>query len=667
MAAAGWAPGFAESWTANPYTLTVLGAAATVLFCLGLVGLGKRLFSRLLAGLDPAAQIGLAGLLGLGVAGWLTFPIGHLPGGLRWGIWVIVAMGIAGLGVLAFEARKTSWRINLPKDWRLIMLGLLLLSLFGALVGVLGPSDLQDWDSLAYHLAVPKLWLQAGQIEYVPFIHQSNFPFVVDNLYIWGLAWGGEQGAKTFTLAYSVFGAISLFGIARSTYGEKAAWWTALVFSTIPVVLWESGTAYIDVAHGVWSGLAVLLLSIYTSKNNDIRILAISAICLGFSLATKYTGVQIALAVGTVLLLAGILDKRLASGVKNCALLAAFVLMIAAPWFIRNLLSTGNPVYPFYYEAFDGRNWDQWRADIYRNEQLSFGVGRADGQLNIGEFPHAVLGLAYQPGRYVNPGQSEGNGFPTGAIGVVGMGALLLWLASGRARRFEMLVVTGVGVCFILWFFLSQQSRYAANMAVPLCVLAGGAIARLRAGPALAVLAVGQAAYTLWLVKTVTVEPKLPVLLGSLSADEYRRANIPFFGASQRINEVARDGKVALYDEVFGYFLDVPYFWANPGHSTLIPYERMDSGTDFVLEMRNLGFTHVYVSIRFWGPTDAKRWIEAAGLDAGPARRYETTERQRFVSDLQLKWRLLVAEASADRLLMLELADRSGVLFSIQR
>src|SRR6202011_1887734 len=115
------------------------------------------------------------------------------------------------------------------------------LAILFATVSVLAPSDTMEWDTLAYHLAVPKLWLQAGQIQPISYIHHSNFPFAVDNLYIWGLAWGGEEGAKAFTLAFHTYGIFAVFGFARQVYGELAGWWAALTWATIPAVLWLSG------------------------------------------------------------------------------------------------------------------------------------------------------------------------------------------------------------------------------------------------------------------------------------------------------------------------------------------------------------------------------------------------------------------------------------------
>jgi hypothetical protein len=626
-----------------------------------MAGISRRLFANLLAGQDAAFQVGMGGLIGLGIAGWVTLPLGMLPNGLRWGIWVVAGVAVIGLWFTTDAILSKRIPLSVPRGPSLAIGCLLAAALFVAAIGALGPSDLQEWDSLAYHLAVPKLWLEAGRIEYLPSIHQSNFPFLVDNLFVWGLAWGGESGAKAFSLLYACFGALALFGFARSRYGAVAAWWSALAFAGIPVVLWESGTAYVDAAHGVWSGLAILLAARFAEAWSDRRDFWQTAICMGASLSSKFTGFQVVAAVCAALLAMGVRNRIPAVATLKVAVLAACALAIASPWLIRNGMNTGNPVYPFFYEVFGSRNWDQARADIYRNEQRSFGVGQG----NLASLPHAVLGLVYQPGRYVNPGQMEGRGSPTGALGAAAIAALLVWLASGRMRRFEWTVVATVALCFVFWFFLSQQSRYATNMAAPLCVLLGGGVERLRAGFALGFVALGQAVYSVWLVGVASCLPKLPVVLGAQSANDYRTTAIPFFEASRAVNREARQGKVALYDEVFGYLLDVPYFWANPGHSTLIPYERLRNGREYADEMRKLGFTHAYMRFAFTSRPQQEAWL-AEALSWTASEGYTDEERRALSSDWQSKWRLLLAEAVRSRELEPVWASQTGILLQFR-
>lgn len=645
----------------------MFGVLVTLLFAVGMVGVGRFLIGRWSQDLDPAAELGVAGLIGLGAAGLLTLFVGLIPGGLGWGVIVMGALWVFGIALLAKNRIYQRFVPKLPEgNWRLAPLVLGVCGLF-SLIGVLAPSDMLDWDSLAYHLAVPKLWLNAGHIYFIPSLHQSNFPDSIDALYVWGLTWGGQQGAKAFSLAILVFGLAAIFGLARARYGEKTAWWSALAFGTIPLVVWESGTAYIDVANGLFSGLGILFAASYVADRKS-RDLWLCAATLGFAVGSKYTGLQTVFVVGVCLTIAGFLcPPKNVDGLKGAVLVGLVAVAIASPWYVKNVVNTGNPVYPFFSEKLGGRDWDQRRADIYRNEQQSFGVGRTEKGRDPMAIGHAVLGLAYQPGRYVNPQQTVGLGTPLGAVGMVALATLVLWAFSGKLGRFEGSSLAAVGLTFGMWFFLSQQSRYALALAVPLSVLTSGAIARLRLGPVLAVLIGLEAVITGYLVDTQRVTAQLQVVLGRVTDDQYQTASISFFEASKSINALPKQSKVALYDEVFGFLLDVPYMWANPGHGTLIPYDSMQNADDYVREMKKLGFTHVYINTSrlVKDKVFVSHWLASMGLPSED-KPLTDDDRKGLLDNFEVKWEVLLADAVAQGKLQPVHQFHSGFLFEIK-
>lgn len=662
----------------------MLGALITFLFGLGILGLIWSVGREWIADLDPAEQLGICGLVGLGLVGLDTLLIGLIPGGLNWGMWIEGGLALAGYALAARTLPKLC-RFKTPESWRLGILAALGLALLFSLVGALGPSDMNDWDSIAYHLAVPKIWLGQGQIEYIPYIHHSNFPGALDNLFIWGLKWGGQSGAKAFSVLVFGLGMLALFGLGRRLYGEKAGWWAALAFAAIPCALWESGTAYIDVGHGLFAGLGILYTAEFVSSRR-MAAAGLAAVCLALGCATKYTGLQTLFACLLVLSIFSVLPGRHRhpapsspgqsapadpSGhpkpplAKVLALYVLLPLLIAGPWYLRNVVNTANPVYPFFYEIIGSRNWDAFSARIYKEEQQTFGVGHSPTALGA-----AILGLAYQPGRYVNPGQTQGLGMPTGALGAAAVAAWLAWLASGRLRRFEMGVLAVTSMSLLMWFVLSQQSRYLVTLGVPAALLAGAAVIRLRAGPILAGLVALQAAWALFIGKVFLLDPKLPVVVGKVSEEEYLKAAVSFYPAAQTLNQIVpKEGRVALYDEVFGYYLDVPYFWANPGHSTLIPYGRIENGVQLADELRKLGFTHVYmntsVGIAFPSREAREKWAAHAGLTGEPIP-FTEQERAEAATDLRNKWRVLLAEAVAERRIVPLNQIGSGIVFELK-
>ena len=350
-----------------------------------------------------------------------------------------------------------------------------------------------------------------------------------------------------------------------------------------------------DVAHGLFAGIRRnSSRSARPWRNANDWVL--SGLLLGFACGTKYTGLETA---GILLLILAFLAlrKRIEGGWKPLALVAGLALLVGGPWYVKNIVSTGNPVYPFLFERFGGVDWDQKRADIYRDEQMSFGVGVSAEHKDWSQLGHAVFGLAYQPGRYVNPQQTVGGGNPLGAVGIAIFAGLLFWALARRPDPLEGGLLAFVGVSLVLWFALSQQSRYATTLAIPACLLLGGAavsgaIGRIAAAAAVLkpVTRSGFSKQAAWTQRFRLPWARLPRWITSMQT--FRSLKQP-----RRSMLFPPNSKVALYDQVFGYYLDRSYFWANPGHSTLIPYDSIRSGKEYADAMRKLGFTHIYIQL----------------------------------------------------------------------
>jgi hypothetical protein len=618
----------------------MFGVLIAVLVTLAAIGFVRPALLQSRAITDPAAQIGLSGMIGLGWIGTLIFFLGlvNISAAVTGVVGIATLSGIAGW--IRF-GKDMLPRFRRPEGLDLLFPLAIGLGLLMALFGVLAPSTTSDWDSLAYHLAVPKLWLADGAIHPIPFIHQSNFPFAVDSLFFIGLKFTGQAGAKAFIWCFTLLGCLTLFGIGRQRYGERAGWWAALVFSMVPIVLWQSGTAYIDVPHGLFAGLG-LVFACWWVESDEKGHAMMAAIMLGFALGTKYTGLQTLAVAGLVALVGAILLKK---NLRPVIVMGLIALAIGCPWHIKNAIWKENPVFPFFYSKLGGKDWDQRRAEIYTREQNSFGVGRGappEGSIEPLRIGHSVMGLAYQPGRYVNPQQTQGGGDPMGATGVAVIGAFMLALVAGFKGRFERAILAAVLISFAIWFVLTQQSRYIVSLAVLLSLLAGLLAVRTQWKYLMGAVAVLQAVASLYLLHTRLFSDQLQVVLGKVSTEEYQTRRIGFFEAAQTINQLPAGSKVALYDEVFGYLLDRPYFWANPGHSTIIPYDSMNTGADFAAEMRKLGFTHIYMNLRAKSPEDAHSiWMALQGQAMSQA------DRDRLFNNWETKYTPLILDANA--------------------
>ena len=493
---------------------------------------------------DDAAVLGTGGAFGLGVLGSLL-GLGGLAG-------LPVGYGFAGLGLAAigFLALRTPWTPKPSKPEGADMLFVLVIgvAVIFSVVGALAPSTTVDWDSLAYHLAVPKLWLQMGKIESIPYIHHSNFPSAVDSLYLPGLAAGSQAGAKIVMPIFMVCGILSIFGLTRERHGKLAGWWAALAFATVPLVIWECGSAYIDVAHGLFAGLGFIFTcrAAFESDPKKAKTDTLLAV-LGLALAagSKYTGLLFIFIAGFTALV--ILLRRKGGSVGPAFAIGLGAMLLASPWYVRNEIWKGNPVFPFFYSKFGGSGWDQRRADIYTHQQNTFGVGRAPTEqqpdmaknpLSPSRLGISVLGLTFSPGRYIAPSPTEGGGFPMGALGAALFSGFFAFLISGKARGVE----KGLGVACLLtlvaWFGLSQQSRYILAIAAPLSLLLGAGIVRLALGRVLAGITALQAAVSLFILYISVTQSQIEVVSGKVSVEDYQKHGIGFYAGAQGFSHV---------------------------------------------------------------------------------------------------------------------------------
>lgn len=557
----------------------MVGLLLGVCIGVGMAGLWLPLLRRHFPSLDGAELLGLSGIAGLLLLGWLCFFA--VPPRLAW---LPAFLAVPGWWLLVRTWKRVSF---IGRPWA-IPLGIALLI---GVISALAPATMSEWDTLAYHFAVPKLWLAAGAKIPIPFIHHSNFPFVVDSLFLLGLSLKMESLARTFSLLLPCFGALTVVGLLRRR-GEVTGPRVLLLLAGMPVLLSQLGTGYVDLSHGFLFGLGAAYGCELLEGRLDAKAWVLAGLLIGGAMASKYTGIMAGVALVALLPFAArpFAWRWIAAGML-CAI------MLPLGWYIRNTVNTGNPVYPFLYSKLGGRGWDQWRADIYENEQKSFGVGVRPGKSDWTQVGHAVLGLGYQPGRYINPNPQAGTGMPNGAVGAAWVVALATLLVNGRAKlgRRGSLAVGFVVIQLGAWFLLSQQARYLSGTYIFVAIM----VAPLLQMRLFQVLVAAQFAYAVALQGLMVTEGQLPALGGMVAFTAVREQGTPFARVAPSVSSTVGKGRVALYDEVFGYLLDCDYVWGNPGHSMLFAN---DTAEHYYESSKAQKVTHIYWNLRFETP-----------------------------------------------------------------
>jgi 4-amino-4-deoxy-L-arabinose transferase-like glycosyltransferase len=228
----------------------------------------------------------------------------------------------------------------------LLLLGLLAIQAAVNLIGALGPE--LGFDALWYHLTIPKIYLQHGNIFFIPgnLFYYSAMPKLVEMFYLLALSFS-KYGilAKTIHWSFGILSAIALFRLAKRYLKLPWALLATTLFYTTLIVGWESITAYIDLGRTFFEILALDLFLVWTKDKKTINLIE-SAIMLGLAISTKL----IAFASLPVFLILVFLKGK---SIKDVGYFLLFCLLVPLPWFVFSWVSTGNPVYPIFSGILD--------------------------------------------------------------------------------------------------------------------------------------------------------------------------------------------------------------------------------------------------------------------------------------------------------------------------
>jgi len=188
----------------------------------------------------------------------------------------------------------------------------------------------------------------------------------------------GEFGLK---LTPFIFGSLSLivsYLISRKFLNEKQTFYAALFMSFLPIGIDYSVLGYPESAIAFFT-----ILSVYFAVSKKFFLSGMSA---GLALLSKFTGF---FAIPALLFLAYRNSKSKNEKIKNIAFVAIIPLVISLPWFIRNWVLLGNPIWPFLNFIFNGLQQESYsnfslvnfaRPSTYIITYLGF-FGVPDGQL----------------------------------------------------------------------------------------------------------------------------------------------------------------------------------------------------------------------------------------------------------------------------------------------
>jgi hypothetical protein len=403
-------------------------------------GLGHLLLPSL--ALRPLTCLAIQAALGLGLLGISLLFIGSTLGISSVISWALLLL----LGVI-LRRQIASWLRNWSDAYhfwtqtsrfgRALAFGIVTL-LFFTLTTALAPP--MKWDALVYHLTLPRLYLNAGKVFYVPDIMFWGMPQLVEMLNTWSMGLAGTEAAVVLGWMGGVLAFIGILGLVGEHLGTLAAWVSVaslLSGYTVATSLAWGYTDWFTFLFG-WGFLVALYIWRLDMKP---RFLILMGAFAGFALGTKYTAGVLLLVGALTILWYGWSKFRVIQLFYYVLQFGFWVFLFSSPWWVKNFIATGNPLYPFLVPAagmsafrldwyVNNSLWGDWRDVILLPLRATFsGFDYGPGyNASIGPLMIGLGGLFWLGWRFRSKDQQK----MIGTAALVALPGILVWSIAGR-------------------------------------------------------------------------------------------------------------------------------------------------------------------------------------------------------------------------------------------
>jgi 4-amino-4-deoxy-L-arabinose transferase-like glycosyltransferase len=504
-----------------------------------------------------------------------------------------------------------------------------------------------------YHLAAPARDVVQGRVLTDVANFQGYQPQLVEMLYLDGLLLHGDGEAALLHVVFGLLGLLTLVGMVRQMTGipgKRAALAVrvAALYLSIPSLVLVLGWAYVDGALVFYelAALGALLCWWHAKATSRLRWLLLTGTLAGLALDVKYTGAWALMALGVLVGWRAWRVAGLRAFFWQVGVLVGVALLAGLPWLLRNLLLTGDPLFPYHVghvfaqgplwddgrtlHAVEGPGWgwaQAWRVLTLPLEVTIFGTqGSVEFDATLGPLlllllPLGLLlrptGEAAKPTRAAMTTRDGVDGWAVGrVVGVLLAFAAILWVCWGvellnvhfaRQSRlfFPLFAALTLPAAVVLLRLTSAAgvAQVSPAQAPPAQISPGEApsvqislvqtpplLARLATGAVLLALLCGLLAQGL----TTLGSGNLAYLLGLQSREAYLADHLdPYYSAMQEINSLPPAAHLLFLWEVRSYYA-VHAVNADPFLDNFdYVYRHCPTPERMLRCFRQAGFTHI--------------------------------------------------------------------------
>ena len=209
-------------------------------------------------------------------------------------------------------------------------------------------------DALIHHLAIPKLWIHHGGFIETPWNVFSYFPMNIDLLYLVPLLFGNDRVPAFIHLLFGWGTGYLIYRYLKVHEGRLWGLLGLLVFVSTPMIIRLSVTAYVDLGMIFFTTASVFAYLRWRDGSfADSKWLFLSAVFMGLAAGAKYNALisWLFLNLAVCYLYARDTGKQLPA-IRWGLIFFLVSLAVVSPWFVKNLILKGNPIYPLMDNVF---------------------------------------------------------------------------------------------------------------------------------------------------------------------------------------------------------------------------------------------------------------------------------------------------------------------------
>ena len=466
-------------------------------------------------------------------------------------------------------------------------------------------------DALVHHLAVPKIWLSSGGICEIPWAEYSYHPMNLQLLYYACLILKSDIAPKFLHMSFALAAGLIIFLYLKTKISKPWAGFGALFYLTTPVILKLQTIVYVDLGLAFFVCAAVLSLFVWMDRGYGVnRWLFLAALCMGLAVGAKPNGL---LAWGLICLLMVFFTARDNIQAQWKAiwwggLFFLLALIVISPWYIKNYLQVGDPLYPLFSPGGSA-------YPLLANDQIGKDVSIYLIRKHL--FGESLLEYLLIPIRLFFSGQDDTPQFFDGVLNPLLL--LAAPFAFGLKKHRKQAAFMGLFcLLYIILAFLktAPRIRYIVCTIPFLAIMAAMGLSyiqnelsqRLQGNTAkilfwipAAVAVLGLGANARYLASFFSKVDPLPYVMGEESRNSFLEKHVGEYKTVEFLNRtLPKDARVMLlFMGRRGYYLDREYFHKNIGGLREVDLAVQDilEGKSSSDRLRSYGATHVLVQL----------------------------------------------------------------------